>query len=70
MKPWHLSWATGSSRFHHLYLYFLEPRRLALIEAGFIGLVSGLAAVILRQGRGSLGSEAGGFRNFSGCLWA
>ena len=55
MKPWHLSWATGSSRFHHLYLYFLEPRRLALIEAGFIGLVSGLAAVILRQGIAWLG---------------
>ncbi|MCC5898184.1 MAG: chloride channel protein [Phormidium sp. BM_Day4_Bin.17] len=55
MKPLDWSWATGSSRFHRLYLYLLEPRRLALIEACFIGVVSGLAAVILRQGIGWLG---------------
>ncbi|MEB3827475.1 chloride channel protein [Phormidium sp. CCY1219] len=35
---------------------FLQPKRLAIFEAGLIGLVSGLAAVLLKQGVGWLGS--------------
>ncbi|MCM1985294.1 chloride channel protein [Lyngbya confervoides] len=36
--------------------YFLQPKRVAILEACLIGLISGLAAVILQQGIGQLGS--------------
>ncbi|MFO8039449.1 MAG: chloride channel protein [Sodalinema sp.] len=55
MKPLSSSREVISSLSRRLHLYFLEPRRLALLEACFIGLVSGLAAVILRQGISWLG---------------
>jgi len=38
-----------------LWVSLLEPRRLALFEACLIGIVSGLAAVLLKQGVGTLG---------------
>lgn len=53
LLPWIREVISSLSR--RLHLYFLEPRRLALLEACFIGLISGLAAVILRQGIGWLG---------------
>ncbi len=36
--------------------YWLQPQRLAIVEACLIGLVSGLAAVTLQQGIGLLGT--------------
>lgn len=42
----------SSRSFRHL----LPPKRLAFVEACLIGLVSGLAAVILKQGGGMLGT--------------
>ncbi|NCJ05393.1 universal stress protein [Synechococcales cyanobacterium C] len=36
--------------------YLLQPKRVAIAEACLIGLISGLAAVILQQGIGLLGS--------------
>lgn len=44
---------------------FLRPKRLAIFEAGLIGLVSGLAAVWLKQGSGWLG----GWRIAASHLW-
>ncbi|HEY9836645.1 MAG TPA: hypothetical protein V6D27_07080, partial [Vampirovibrionales bacterium] len=38
-----------------LRAFFLRPKRLAMFEACLIGLVSGLAAVFLKQGVGWLG---------------
>lgn len=34
----------------------LQPKRLAIVEACLIGLIAGLAAVLLKQGGGTLGS--------------
>ncbi|WP_017662905.1 chloride channel protein [Baaleninema simplex] len=38
-----------------LWISLLDPRRVALLEACLIGLVSGLAAVLLKQGIGLVG---------------
>jgi len=47
-----LSPLLSSRSFRHL----LPPKRLAFVEACLIGLVSGLAAVLLKQGGGMLGT--------------
>lgn len=38
------------------FKFFLQPQRVAVLEACLIGLISGLAAVVLQQGIGSLGT--------------
>ena len=38
------------------FKYFLQPQRVAMVEACLIGLVSGLAAVLLQYGIGALGT--------------
>lgn len=41
--------------YRHLRALSLRPKRIAIFEACAIGLVSGLAAVLLREGAGALG---------------
>jgi CIC family chloride channel protein len=42
-------------RYLHKLLPRLQPNQLAILEAGLIGLISGLAAVLLKQGANGLG---------------
>ncbi len=50
---WHLpSWLSWTQRYRRLWI---GSRRLAILEACVIGVVSGLAAVMLKQGIGWLG---------------
>ncbi len=74
MADWFASYQIKSIRigqilWHRLTNFLIQPKRLAIFEAGLIGLISGLAAVLLGQGVGWLGGWRQHISHLFGPVW-